>query len=45
MHILPTVFIFNKVTKYKILFKHELGFRNNRFTIHELISLVDLMIQ
>ena len=31
------------LTKYKILFKNQLGFTNNHCKIHALISLVDLI--
>ena len=38
MHILHSF-----LTKYKILFKKQFGFRNNHSTIHALICLVDLI--
>ena len=38
MHILHSF-----LTKYKILFKKQFGFRNNHSTIHALISLVNLI--
>ena len=35
--------LYSFLTKYKILFKKQFGFRNNHSTIHPLISLVDLI--